>query len=334
MTKSDLNAKGFSSKGSTVPFAFQLLEENRFALDRLDLTFAWGNYGIRVLNCHLMKFQAGQVLGFHKHSDYEFHFIPRGKGKVILDNQEHNLHEGMFYLTGPGVLHYQECDKYEPMNELCLHIDIQSIPDASPAAAQVDKWGTQLECQEAQQCIEQLNALQPVPMVDQYNAMQWFLTAYRAWYENRLGAYTTIKNAIIQIMLRTVQNASDSQGPFDIPQRDMNTYRYQMATQFIQDNYANAITLNEVAERLHISGRQLQRIFEQHGGGSFKSYLENIRLSHVCRALIEGDRSFEQIAEQHGFSSSNYLYNVFKKKIGLTPGQFKKMYRQSERFLT
>lgn len=309
----------------TVPHKcqFKLLEENRFALDRLDLTFRWGEYGVRVLNCHLYSFSPRQIVGFHKHSDYEFHYILRGKGKVVLNDREFPLHEGLFYLTGPDLLHYQEADNNDPMHELCLHIDIQ---ETSGLVASTDEWGLNLEIQESYQCIKLLQEIPVGPMVDQHNAMHWFLAAYRAWYENRHGAYTTIKNSIIQIMLRSVQNGIRNDGPFDIPQRDMNTHRYQLATQFILDNYTNNISLHDVAERLHISGRQLQRIFEQHGGESFKNYLENIRLSNVCRALLDTDGSFEQIAVEHGFSNQNYLYYVFKRKLSLTPRQYKKKF--------
>lgn len=326
MRKQDCSAKESATRSGDVPFHFHLLEEQRYELDRLDLAFRWGLYGIRMFHCHLADFKPGQIIGFHKHSDYEFHFIPRGKGRVILNDTEYHLHEGMFYLTGPGVLHYQEVDANDPMNELCLHIDIQQIVETHEQTNTVGDWGIDLEIQEAEQCVRQLSALPAVPMVDQYNAMQWFLTAYRAWYENRLGAYTTIKHAIIQIVLRSVQNYFHNHGPFDIPQRDMNAYRYQLATQFIQDNYASPITLDDLAARLHISGRQLQRIFEQNEAKSFKNYLESVRLSHVCQAILEGDRSFDDIAIEHGFSSSNYLYFVFKKKFGITPGQFKSQY--------
>lgn len=331
LSTSDFPLKDATARSGTVPFQFHLLEEHRFALDRLDLTFRFGCYGIRMLHCHLASFTPGQTIGFHKHSDYEFHFIPRGKGKVILADVEYPLHEGLFYLTGPGVVHYQEADEHDPMNELCLHVDIQEIHQAATEHEADDEWNARLEIQEASQCVRQLNELPAVPIVDRYNAMQWFLTAYRAWYENRLGAYTTIKYAITQIMLRAVQNYFHHQGPFDIPQRDMNAYRYQLATQFIQDNYASPLTLDDVASRLHISGRQLQRILEQGEAGSFKNYLENVRLSHICQAIKEGERNVEQIAEEHGFSSSNYLYAVFKRKLGLTPGQYRRQHNPSVR---
>ncbi|WP_127579988.1 AraC family transcriptional regulator [Paenibacillus koleovorans] len=322
--------KAPSLKKGAAPFAFQPLEQDRFSLDRLDLKFRWGHYGIHVLRCHLMQFAPGKSVSFHKHSEFEFHFIPRGKGKVILKDREFALHEGLFYLTGPDLIHYQEADAHEAMDELCLHIDIRELEsggsDNASAHLPEDDWGSGREQEEAETCIRRLRELPPETAVDRYNAMQWFMAASRAWKENQHGAYTTIKQAIIQILLRTVRGYEAAIVPEDasgIPQRDMNAFRFQLATRFIQDNHAGLITLENVAEKLSISGRQLQRIFREQAGVTFRDYVEDVRLSHICRELLEGDRTFEQMAVEHGFSGGNYLYYVFKRRMGMTPGQYR-----------
>lgn len=311
-----------------VPFSFQLLRENRFALDRLDLKFRWGAFGLRVLRCHLATFPPGKIVPTHKHSEYEFHFIPRGRGKVVLQGQAYALGPRDFYVTGPEVAHYQEADEHDPMEELCLHIDIQKIETGDSQNAS-QGWGAEFEIQEAADCIDALQHLPHDPIVDQCNAMQWFSAAYRAWYDNPYGAYETMRHCIIQILLRSVQNYTNGSGPFDLPYRDMNTYRYQLATQFVQDNYSWPITLEDVADRLHISPRQLQRIFAQQHGQTFREYVEQVRLTHVCEALLKSDDSIEQVAEEHGFSSSNYLHYVFKKRFAMTPTEFKRRYQRT-----
>jgi AraC-like DNA-binding protein/mannose-6-phosphate isomerase-like protein (cupin superfamily) len=300
------------------PFAYALMAEKMDAIDRLDIQFRWGCYGFRVYHCHLTSFPPGKLIRFHKHSEYEFHFIPRGKGTVILEDTVYPVHEGQFYLTGPNVMHQQEADEREAMDELCLHIDITPLEDADSP-----DWGEQWECHEAKMCIHALDTLPLRPHSDQYNAMSWFLTAYRAWHEGQPGAFSTIKQAIIQILLRSARLSSEPSVTFDPPSRNMNEHRFKIATQFIHDNYASPITLHEVAERIPISGRQLQRIFRDSGKESFSAYLENYRLSQICSSIVEGQRPIEQIALEHGFASSNYLYYVFKKRFGMTPNQFR-----------
>lgn len=124
-----MTVAGTSTGGSAIPFPMSVMEAKPFALDRLALEFRWGNYGFRVLRCHLVRFPPGHIVEFHKHSEFEFHFIPAGKGTVIMGDRSHDLRPGMFYLTGPNVLHCQIADEREAMYELCLHIDIVPLSE-------------------------------------------------------------------------------------------------------------------------------------------------------------------------------------------------------------
>ncbi|RXZ78292.1 AraC family transcriptional regulator [Paenibacillaceae bacterium] len=314
------------SQTKTSPyFPFEMMRERFDALDLLDFRFHWGNYRFRVLHCHLTSFAAGKIIRFHKHSEFEFHFIPRGEGSVILGDERFKLREGMFYLTGPGVLHQQEADARVAMDELCLHIDIEEQDNPGPVSEE-SEW----EVREADNCVKALRTFPAVTFQDAHHAMPWFLTAYRTLLEGQPGFYTTIKQAIIQILLRSVRvNGSNTPG-LKLPAHNVSDHRYRMAVHYIQDNYASPITLQEVAERLQISSRQLQRIFKEQKAGSFSTYVENYRLAKICEALLGEYQSIEQIAAEHGFSGSNYLYYVFKKKIGMTPSQYKQQ-KLSER---
>ncbi|MCZ8519369.1 MULTISPECIES: AraC family transcriptional regulator [Paenibacillus] len=311
-------------RSASKPYPYELMLENPSALDRLDVQFRWGGYGIRMLRFHHTTFPPGRTVPFHKHSDYEFHFIPRGKGKVILGSEPYSLHEGQMYLTGPGLLHYQEADAGEAMDELCLHLDIRPLgePDA-PAG----EWGEDWERREAQACIRQLEQLPARPAADKYKAMECFLAAYRAWHENQPGVMTAIKQAIVQILLRMTRGYDAPPQPH-LPSRDMKHYRYGLAVQFIQDNYMAPLTLEVVAERVQISPRQLQRIFRERTGSTFSEYIEGVRLGRICSELAESDLTMEQLALRCGFSSSNYLHYVFKRKLGTTPMQYRLQHRR------
>ncbi|MFD0692529.1 helix-turn-helix domain-containing protein [Paenibacillus sp. GCM10027628] len=305
------------------PFYFEPMLENPMALDRLELAFRWGSYGFRILRCHLTSFPPGTVIDFHHHSEYEFHYIPRGKGTVTLDGTVHPLHEGMLYLTGPGVSHRQEADEREAMDELCLHVDIVKLDQATENSHVMGAWGEAWEIAEADACIRQLEELPHWPAMDRQDAMKWFLIAYEAWRSNQLGHYTMIKQAIVQMLLRTVGAYREEPQGLNLPARDMKSYRYQLAVQFIQDNYRRPLTLEIVSERVQISSRQLQRIFKELAGIAFSDYLQQVRLQHVCNELLQSNWTLEKIAESNGFATSNYLHYVFKKAYGMTPVQYR-----------
>ncbi|QAY65229.1 AraC family transcriptional regulator [Paenibacillus protaetiae] len=301
-------------------FLYDAMREKPDALERLDLRFTWGGYEIRVLRFHLVHFHAGKIITAHKHDEFEFHFIPRGKGKVTVEEQTYKLREGMFYLTGPGVVHAQEADSVEAMDELCLHVDILPLKTDLNVADSLEKM-------EADECINRLKQLPKYPVMDVNHAMPCFLQAYEACMDNKVGSFTTIKHSLVQILLRSVLSYDTGDNGASIaglPARDMKQYRYKLALQFMRANYAGTLTLEDLADRLNISSRQLQRILkDRHPDKTFSTLLEDIRLEAVCSRLARTTDSIEEIALSEGFSSGNYLHLVFRKRLGITPNQYR-----------
>lgn len=309
-------------------FHYAAMFEKQDALERLDLRFPWGRYDLRVLRFHLTAFQPGRPVGFHKHDEFEFHFIPKGRGIVIMNDRTYPLRDGLFYLTGPGLMHYQEADVQDPMLELCLHIDIVERQSKNHAEA----W----EVQEAEACIHQLRNLPAFPTHDLYEAMPHFLEAYEAVKANIPGLLTTLKQHVIQILLKAARayDSSSKELPrTELPSRDMKAYRYRLALQYIQANYAGVMTIEDIAEKINISPRQLQRVFkEMNPDMTFRELLEQVRLEAVCRMLAETSLPVNHIASSAGFSSSNYLHAVFRRRFGVTPAEYRKINQAQEEY--
>ncbi|MHA0855658.1 cupin domain-containing protein [Paenibacillus sp. CMAA1364] len=301
-------------------FPFEVMFERQDILERLDISIPWGHYEIRVLRFHLTSFPPGRIIDFHNHSEFEFHCIPRGKGVVILEDHMHPLSEGMLYVTGPGIMHYQEASSEESMEELCLHLDIeQKYRD------NVDPW----EIAEADETMQKLNEIPLVPSHDYHQAMKCFLEAYSLCEGKYAGYYTSIKHLVIDILLKVVR-AYDTGGiGTQAPVRDMLSYRYEFAIQYMEANHSTIVTLENVAEKLNLSSRQLQRVFNQvNPTQTFSRTLEDIRLQAVCKRLEETSLSIEQIAQAEGFTNANYLHTVFRKRIGKTPASYRNEIKQ------
>lgn len=297
-------------------FPYEVMSEKQDLLERLDIQIDWGYYRIKVLRFHLIAFERGHVIDFHNHAEYEFHFIPRGKGIVILEGQTFALSEGMFYLTGPGVVHYQAASSEEAMNELCLHVDIVPIE-----RNECDPW----EAAEAEECIGKLRRLPLKPEQDRHGAMACFLEAYQVYDGRYAGYYTSIRQLVLSILMKAVRAYDSGVITTEAPIRNMTAYRYQYAVQYMEANSASSLTLENVAEKLNISARQLQRTFHQMDAQKpFSKLLEDIRLKSVCKRLEESDLSIEQIAQSEGFANATYLHAVFRKKMGTTPAEYRK----------
>lgn len=85
--------------------------------------------------------------------------------------------------------------------------------------------------------------------------------------------------------------------------------------------------IEALAREAGLSERTFYRIFEQAKGVSPNQYLATLRLSHVAELLVHSDMSITDIAFECGFQDSSYMARQFKRRMGLTPHQF----RQSNR---
>jgi len=95
------------------------------------------------------------------------------------------------------------------------------------------------------------------------------------------------------------------------------------AIRYIAKNYSKNITLNEVAEHVHLTPAYFSTQFKQATGSSFKEYVNMIRVEESKRLLLNTDYSIMDIALSTGFEDQSYFTKIFKKYTGLTPRQYR-----------
>jgi two-component system response regulator YesN len=97
----------------------------------------------------------------------------------------------------------------------------------------------------------------------------------------------------------------------------------RQAIDYIEANYANNISLNLVANHVHLSPAYLSRIFNEKTGVGFTEYLAQVRLKKAKQQLRMSTETIDQIAAATGFMSSSYFSAVFKKHEGVTPSEYR-----------
>ena len=92
---------------------------------------------------------------------------------------------------------------------------------------------------------------------------------------------------------------------------------------YIYEHFNTQITLEEVAEYVHLHPSYFSSLFKKSTGSSFKEYLNMVRIEESKRLLSNTDFSIIDIAIAVGFEYRSYFSKVFKKFTGLTPKQFR-----------
>ena len=100
-----------------------------------------------------------------------------------------------------------------------------------------------------------------------------------------------------------------------------NQIRLQKMLTYIYENYAQPVTLEDIAKAADISRSEAGRCFRTYMGCSPVDALIQYRLQMAHQCLSEGTQTLQQISSACGFNSANYFRRQFKKKYGYTPGK-------------
>lgn len=102
------------------------------------------------------------------------------------------------------------------------------------------------------------------------------------------------------------------------------------ALRYIEEHYAEDISLDLVAEKIGISSFYLSRLFRAERGESFVEYLTGVRMQTAVRLAKETRLSIREIATRTGYGSPTYFCRVFKKYTGSTIGDLREQNRKKQ----
>lgn len=89
-------------------------------------------------------------------------------------------------------------------------------------------------------------------------------------------------------------------------------------------NYASAITVDQVANRLTLNTAYFSRVFSERMGISPKQYLLNKRIERAKELLIKTNASIFEIANSVGYDNQFYFSRLFKKHVKVPPLEYRK----------
>lgn len=98
----------------------------------------------------------------------------------------------------------------------------------------------------------------------------------------------------------------------------------EKAFSYINEHFAEKITLEELAKVTSLSKTYLSKSFKKFIGQSLFEYIQQTRVQHAGYLLQTSQKSITQIALESGFETLSYFNRIFKKYYHISPGQFRK----------
>lgn len=88
---------------------------------------------------------------------------------------------------------------------------------------------------------------------------------------------------------------------------------------------SSELSREDLAQLVHLNNARFVRMIKECTGTNFNGYINDLRIDYAIKLLkLHPNYTIRAIADEVGFNSTPILYNLFKKKTGMTPYEFKK----------
>lgn len=260
----------------------------------------------------------------HRHREYELNFIQNAAGvrRVVGDSVEVIGEYDLVLITGENLEHVWEQGD-------CKSLDIREITiQFSP-----DLFGGNMLGRNQFSSIKKMFERAQHGLAFPMSAI---MKVYS--YIDSLAART---DGFIQFMdclmllyeLSKCDSVELASSSFAHTSRDQESRRVLKVKEYINEHYAEDLTLPELASLAGMSPSSFSRFFKLRTGKTLSSYLIGIRLGNAARALVDTSSNVSEICYACGFNNLSNFNRIFKSVKGMTPHEFRQMYKKKKVFI-
>lgn len=257
-------------------------------LNELGLSFELQSASIQVVQISYGKFLIDCPPHKHSKNYYEIHLICAGEGRLIVDNLEFEVSTGSLFTTGPLIRHEQRTNPENPMCEYCLGIEIKKHKG------------------ELAEYLSQFLATKFwMGMDNQERCLNIFRQLEREAIDRQIGYAMATQSLITQILVEMSRVYTGGAKGEEQTRTTLDKRRSLIIDQVLMNEYKD-ITEVELAKRVGLSTRQLQRFLKENYGKTFMALRQEARINRA-RDLYSKGMAISKISEEIGYSDAYYL---------------------------
>ncbi len=250
---------------------------------------------------------------FHNHLFSEIVLIMNGPAEHILNGETCAVNRGDVLIIQPGDVHaYSSTSKLELINVI---FDLQKIPlpmiDCTSLPLFQRFFGTNKN-----DCSSVLPVLRLKDK--QFDVISKKISFLEQEIMSGKPGCLFMGIAIFMELLTLLARYDE-----DIPYIQQSRVLTGEAIAYMNKNYRDAISLDDLAQISLMSKRSFLRYFKSATSSTPMEYLQKIRVQKICEMLIYTNSNLSEIAAECGFSDSNYMCKVFRKIMHKSPLQYK-----------
>ncbi len=135
---------------------------------------------------------------------------------------------------------------------------------------------------------------------------------------------TFFENILFERLRRYLCSPSEQAGSRQAFSAIKQGVRLNRSITYIDSNYADNISLDDLAKEIGLSRFHTSRMFKNATGHTFKEYLNMRRLKAAKKLMRTPELNISQVCYSVGFNDVSYFSRIFKKYEGMNPSTYRK----------
>lgn len=258
----------------------------------------------------------------HQHKEFELNFIENGRGvrRIVGDSVE-EIGDYDLVLIGGGSLEHV----WEQGN--CKSKDIREITIQFSG----DIFGGELLSKNQFASISRMLKRAGHGLSFPVSAIMKVYSTIDAIAKEQSRFVQFLKFLYILYELSVADDARVlASGSFAHTSRTTESRRVQKVKQYIDDNYSKPLRLADLADLVGMTPVAFSRFFRQRTDRTLSEYIVDIRLGYAARMLVDSTKNISEICYECGFNNLSNFNRTFKAKRGLTPRDFRAMFKKNK----
>jgi len=251
----------------------------------------------------------------HYHSEYELNLLENGcGGRRIVSHHFEETTDAELVLIGPDLKHGWQgyrC-RSQDVTETCLHFHSNLFSKDFLRRHPVKNIQTLLSYASKGLCFTHDTVEEIAPLLKSLNT--------KSGFESLLLFLQIVHILSISPMVTIL--------PVEAKKETTRWHedRVEKVLDYVRLNFADPISLKQVAGIANMTEVSFSRFFKQRTGKTFVECVNEIRIDHASKMLADTTNNVAEIAFSTGFNNISNFNRIFKTKKNLTPTQFREVF--------
>ena len=261
----------------------------------------------------LSEYESGSFM-WHWHPEIEITYVQKGTMCYKVNHMVYHLKEGDIVFNNSGALHSGTMENQKD----CAYIPVTFDPRLIYGFFQ-----STINSKYVDPVIQ--DSMLPAICIDQsepwHKPFREYLLRIIDLDEKKPDFYELDITICLQSMWRLLLEHITSE-PQASRENSLEYDRIKKILSYIEENYQNKITLNDIAGHIHLCESECTRLFKRHMNTTLFAFLQEYRIERSLE-FLQDDQPVSAVADKAGFSDPNYYSKVFAKIKGCSPREYR-----------